>query len=148
MFQQIRRYLIAGLIVWLPIWVTFIVIKFMVEILDGTMKLLPKHYQPDALLGVHIPGLGVLVSVVVVLLTGMLVSNFLGRHLVTFWESIIHRVPLASTIYRGVKQILVSIFSSGGKAFRQVLLVEYPRKGIWSIGFFNRNRFLRIKNQN
>jgi len=133
--SHFRRYLIAGLLVWLPIWVTLLVIKFIVDVLDGTLKLLPNNYQPDNLLGMHIPGLGLLLSLLIVFFTGMLVTNIIGRHLVRYWETIVSKIPLVRTIYISVKQVLDTLFSSQGKSFRQVLLVEYPRKEIWSLAF-------------
>ena len=133
--RPIRGYLITGLIVWLPIWVTLLVIGFIVDILDGTLSLLPTAYQPDTLLGFHIPGLGVVVSVLVVFLTGIFATNIIGRHLVGLGESILARIPLVSSIYHATKQVLESVFKSGSDSFRRVLLVEYPRKGLWSVAF-------------
>lgn len=131
----LRRYLIAGLLVWLPIWTTLLIIGFLIETMDKTLSLLPRAYQPDTLLGFHIPGLGLVISIVVLILTGMLVSNFIGRRLVMLGEFFLERIPLVRTIYSAIKQVLVTVFSSGGQAFRKVLLVEYPRKGLWSIAF-------------
>ncbi len=135
MMRHIRRYLIAGLLIWVPIWVTLLVIRFMVDLLDKTLKLLPLSYQPDTILGVHIPGFGILFSILVVFLTGLLATNFVGHRLVALGESIVARIPLVRAIYNGVKQVLHTIFSSKTQAFRRVLLVEYPRKGLWSIAF-------------
>lgn len=131
----IRRYLIAGLLVWLPIWVTLLVIKFVIDILDGTMSLLPHAYQPEQLLGFAVPGLGVVISILVVFFTGMLVANFLGRKLVAFGEGIVARIPLVRSIHSAVKQVAVTLFSKDGQSFRKVYLVEYPRKGLWSVAF-------------
>lgn len=133
--KPIRRFLIAGLLVWLPIVATFLVIRFLVDVLDKSVALLPKVYQPDTWLGMHIPGLGVILSLVVVLLTGMIVTNFLGRRLVVLGEAILARIPLVRSIYNGVKQILETILKKDSASFRKVLLIEYPRKGIKSIVF-------------
>ena len=124
MKHTIRAYFVAGLLLWLPIWVTFLAVGFLVKLLDGTMRLLPVAYQPDHLLGMHIPGLGVVVSLLVVFFTGMFVTNFFGRRLVAFYESILARIPLVRTIYNAVKQVLESILSAGGDSFRKVLLLE------------------------
>lgn len=132
---HLRRYLIAGLLVWVPIMVTLLVIRFIIGILDSTMNLLPEAYQPDTLLGVHIPGLGILISLIIVFITGIAVTNYFGHRIVGFGESILDRIPLVRSIYKAVKQVLTTIFSSGSKSFRKVLLVEYPRKGLWSIAF-------------
>ncbi len=135
MMAMIRRYLLSGLIVWLPIWVTFLVLNFLVKIMDGSLRLIPTAYQPDYLLGFHIPGLGILFMLIILFLTGMLVANFLGRKFVDGWNRLIGRIPLVRSIYLGVQQIITTIISPKGKAFRKVLLVEYPRKGMWSIAF-------------
>jgi uncharacterized membrane protein len=131
----LRRYLISGLLVWIPIIVTILVIKFLVDILDSTLNLLPRHYQPDTLLGVHIPGIGVVLTLLIIFATGVVVANFVGRRVVTVWDGFIARIPLVRTIYMGVKQILETLFKPGGQSFRKVLLVEYPRVGMWSLAF-------------
>lgn len=133
--SYIRRYLIAGLLVWLPIWVTILVFKFLIDAMDNTLALIPAEYQPDKLLGFHIPALGAIISITVLFLTGVMVSNFLGRQLVALGDFILTRIPLVRSVYTATKQVLDTIFSSKGQAFRKVLLVEYPRKGMWSIAF-------------
>jgi uncharacterized membrane protein len=130
-----RKYLIAGLLVWMPLGITFLVIRAIVGFLDQTLLLLPEAYQPDNFLGIHIPGLGVLLAVVLVLATGMIVANLLGRRLVNAWESLLSRIPLVRTLYAGIKQILEAVLATDGQSFRRVLLVEYPRKGVWSLAF-------------
>ncbi|MDT8384358.1 MAG: DUF502 domain-containing protein [Gammaproteobacteria bacterium] len=129
-----KRYLIAGLLVWVPLGVTVMVINLLVGIMDKTLLWLPAAFRPDALLGFHLPGLGVLLSVIVVMVTGVVVANLFGRKLVRGWEMLLARIPLVRTIYASVKQILETVFSSG-QAFRKVLLIEYPRKGLWTLGF-------------
>lgn len=131
----IRRYIIAGVLVWVPIWVTLLVIRFMVDLFDTTLELIPDQYQPDHLLGFHIPGLGVIFALLIVVITGMLVTNILGNRLIQMWEFMLSRIPLVRTIYQAVKQVLTTVFSSSEDSFRNVLLVEYPRKGLWSIAF-------------
>lgn len=135
MMSSLRRYFISGLLIWLPIWITILALKFLVDILGATLILLPVKYQPDALFGVHIPGIGVIITLGVILLTGFLVANFIGRQLVVVWDSFIGRIPLVRTIYMGVKQVLHTLFTPGGQSFRKVLLVEYPRAGMWSLAF-------------
>lgn len=131
----LRRYLIAGLLVWLPLGVTVLVIKLLVDVMDGTLSLLPDAWQPDALLGFHLPGLGVVLSITVVLVTGMVVANLFGRRLVEAWESLLARIPLVRSIYAGVKQVAETLFSPGGQSFRKVVLIEYPRRGLWTLAF-------------
>ena len=130
-----RRYLIAGLLIWLPLGVTVMVIKLLVDMMDQTLLVLPVAYHPDVVFGFHIPGLGVLLSVTVVLLTGVVVANFFGRRLVALWEKALARIPLVRPIYSAVKQLTETVFTSGGQSFRKVLLIEYPRKGIWTLAF-------------
>jgi uncharacterized membrane protein len=130
-----RRYFIAGLLVLLPIWVTLLIIKFVVDLVDQSLSLLPMGSQPDVLLGVHIPGLGLLFAILIVFLTGMLVTNFIGTWLVALWEKLLSRIPLVRSIYTAVKQVLSTVFAPEGESFRKVLLIEYPRKGIWTIAF-------------
>ncbi len=130
-----KRYLIAGLLVWLPLGVTVLVIRLLVSFMDQLLVFIPLKYQPETLLGFNIPGLGVVMAVLIVLITGIIVANFFGRQLVAAWESLLGRIPLVRTIYHSVKQVAVTIFSSQGKSFRKVLLIEYPRKGIYTLGF-------------
>jgi uncharacterized membrane protein len=130
-----KRYLIAGLLVWVPLGITFLVIRALVGVMDRTLLLLPPDWRPEALLGFPVPGLGIVLSVLIVLLTGMVVANLLGRKLVEGWESLLNRIPLVRSIYSSVKQILETLFVSGGKSFRKVLLIEYPRRGIWTLAF-------------
>lgn len=133
--RSIRKYLLAGLLVWLPIWVTLLVIRFVIDTLDSTLSLLPNAYQPSQLIGYDIPGVGVVVSLTVVFLTGLLATNFLGKRLVSLGERFLAKIPLVRSIYNAVKQVLETLFSSSSQAFRKVLLIEYPRKGLWSIAF-------------
>ena len=130
-----RRYLLAGLVVWLPILATFGILRFIVDLLDQTLSLLPVAYQPEQLLGVSIPGFGVLLSLLLLLLTGILATNFLGQRLVVWSEAVLDKIPLVRSIYNASKQVIQAIFATNSQAFRKVLLVEYPRKGLWSIAF-------------
>ena len=133
--KSFRGYLLAGLVVWLPILVTMGVLRFIIDLLDNTLALIPKAYQPEQLLGIHIPGFGVILSLVLLLVTGIFATNFFGQRLVGWGESILSRIPLVRSIYNAVKQVINAILSTNSEAFRKVILLEYPRKGIWSIGF-------------
>jgi uncharacterized membrane protein len=130
-----KRYLVAGLLVWLPLGVTVMVVKLLVDLMDKSLLLLPRAYQPDQLFGIHIPGLGVILSVVIVLGTGVIVANLFGRKMVVLWEAFLARIPLIRSIYSSVKQIVETLFSAKGQAFKRVLLVEYPRKRMWTLAF-------------
>lgn len=133
--SHLRRYFIAGLLIWLPIWATLVIIKFLIDIMDGTLRLIPSEYQPDKLIGFHIPGLGLVISIAVIIITGMFVSNFIGKQFVALGEYILAQIPFVRTIYTAVKKVLETLFTSKDQSFRKVLLVEYPRKGLWSIAF-------------
>lgn len=131
----LRRYLVAGLLVWIPLGVTFVIIKFLVELMDRSLLWLPYGYQPEQLIGVNIPGIGVVLSVLVVLGTGVIVANFFGRHLIRLWEHLLARIPLVRSIYSGVKQVAETVLSGSGQSFSQVVLVEYPRRDAWTLAF-------------
>lgn len=133
--NYIRRYFISGLLVWVPIWVTILAIKFLMNILGATILLLPQRYQPDNLIGFHIPGIGVVITLFIIFFTGIIAANFLGKKLVAVWDAIVGRIPLVRSVHAGVKQIMQTLFTPGGQSFRKVLLVEYPRAGLWSIAF-------------
>ena len=131
----VRRYLMAGLLVWVPILVTVLVVRFILELMDGTLLLLPPSVRPEVLFGVHIPGLGAVLALLLLVFTGMLVSNIIGRSLVGLWEDLMNRIPFVRALYGGVKSFSTTILSNQGNSFKKVMLIEYPRKGIWSIGF-------------
>ena len=135
MMKRLRRYLVAGILVWLPLGVTIAIVMFLVRQMDRTLVLLPQQYHPEEWLGVGIPGLGVILTILLLLLTGVLTANFVGRWLVKAWESLLHRIPVARSIYSASKNFAEIVFSDSGNAFNKVLLVEYPRKGIYSLTF-------------
>ena len=135
MLSHFRRYIISGLLVWLPIIVTIIIIKFIVDLLSKSLLLLPTFLQPDVLFGFHVPGIGVVLTLLVILLTGVFAANFLGQKFVKVWERLMARIPIVRPIYTGVKQVTETLFKPGGQSFRKVLLVEFPRQGVWSIAF-------------
>jgi len=130
-----KKYLITGLLIWIPLAITIWVLDLIVSTMDQSLLLLPPQYQPQALLGYKIPGLGALLTVLVVFLTGVLASNILGQRLLLLWESILGRIPVVKSIYSGVKQVSDTLFAPGGQAFRKALLVQYPRQGSWTIAF-------------
>jgi uncharacterized membrane protein len=135
LLRALRRYLINGLLIWVPVLVTVLVVRFILELMDQTLLVLPRSLRPDTLFGLHVPGIGAILAVLIVLLTGLLVTNFIGRALVAIWEDALERIPFVRALYGGVKSFSETILSNSGKSFKQVLLVEYPRAGIWSIGF-------------
>ncbi|MAG01476.1 MAG: hypothetical protein CL388_09800 [Acidiferrobacteraceae bacterium] len=136
-----KRYLVAGLLVWLPLVVTIFAIRFLVNLMDRTLLLLPTAYQPETLFGFNIPGLGMLLALLVVFLTGIVVANFFGRQLVRLWEQMLARIPLVRSIYSAVKQIVETLFSGQGKSFRKVVMVEWPRRDMWTLAFVTGDAF-------
>lgn len=135
LLAYVRKVFISGLLVWLPILVTVLVIKFIIDILSKSLLLFPTEYQPDVLLGFHIPGLGVVLTILVIFLTGVIAANFIGRRLMAWGDGVVGRIPLVRSIYTGVKQVAETMLVPGGQSFRKVLLVEYPCAGVWSIAF-------------
>lgn len=135
MITTIRNYLISGLLVWLPVIITVFVIKFLFDLLSKSLLLLPPDWQPDRLIGFHVPGIGVVLTLVVIFLTGLIAANFIGRRLVQFGDHLMTRIPIVRSVYTGVKQVTETLFAPGGQSFRKVLLVEYPCPGIWSMAF-------------
>lgn len=131
----LRRYLVAGLLVWLPLVATFMVIRLLVQWMDHSLLLLPQHLRPEQLLGFPIPGLGVVLSLLILLLTGVVAANLFGRKLVRIWELLLFRIPLVRSVYSAVKQLLETMLSDNGQSFRKVLLVEFPRRGLWTLAF-------------
>lgn len=130
-----KKYLLTGLLVWVPLGITIWVLDLTISTLDQSLLLLPVNWYPDKLLGIHIPGLGVILTVVIVLGTGLLVHNVLGQRLLSYWERLLRRIPVVSSIYHSVKQVSDTLLSSNGLAFRKVLLVRYPHPGAWSLAF-------------
>jgi uncharacterized membrane protein len=131
---SLRRYLVAGVLIWLPILATLWVVTFFIHIMDETLLLLPESYRPQALVGFALPGIGAVFAFIVVLATGLLVTNLVGRQLVTLWEDLLNRIPFVRSVYGGVKSFTESVFSQSN-SFRKVVMVEYPRTGAWSLGF-------------
>ncbi|WP_066268271.1 DUF502 domain-containing protein [Hydrogenophaga palleronii] len=132
---SVRKWLFAGLLVLVPLIITLWVLDWVVSTLDLTLRILPTSWQPDQLFGMHIPGLGVLFALVVVLTIGALASNIIGNKLVGWWHALLHRIPVVRSIYSGVKQVSDTLFSEKGNAFRKALLVQWPHEGMWTIAF-------------
>ena len=130
-----KKYLITGLLIWIPLVITLWVLKFIVDALDQTLHLLPPEFRTENWLGFHVPGMGAVMTVVIVFLTGAFTTNLLGARLVNFWHEILHRIPVVNSIYSSVKQISDTLFSSSGQAFRKALLVRWPHEGMWTIAF-------------
>ena len=130
-----KRYLIAGLLVWVPLGITIWVLHFLLTSLDQILLVLPEAAQPRRMFGFDIPGLGVVLAFVILLVTGVVAANFLGARLIGAWESVLGRIPFVKSIYSSVKQVSDTLLSSKGNAFRKALLVEFPREGSWTIAF-------------
>jgi uncharacterized membrane protein len=131
----VKKYLITGLLIWIPLVITIWVLKLVVDVLDQSLLLLPVALHTENWLGVHIPGLGAILTVLIVFLTGVFATNFFGAQLVEVWHDVLHRIPVVNSIYSSVKQISDTLFSSSGQAFRKALLVQWPQEGMWTIAF-------------
>jgi len=130
-----KKYLIAGLLIWIPLVITLWVLLLIFDTLDQSLLLLPDTWRTEHWLGVHIPGLGAILTIVIVFGTGILARNFFGAQLVDLWNDVLARIPVVNSIYSSVKQISDTVFSSSGQAFRKALLVEWPHPGMWTIAF-------------
>ena len=133
--KHIRRYFVAGILVWLPLAVTYLLLRFLIGVMDKTLNLLPAAYHPEEVLGFHIPGLGLILTLIVLLVTGVLAANIVGSKVVGGWESLLDRIPVVRSVYSAAKSFTEIVFSDTGNAFKKVLLVEYPRKGIYTLTF-------------
>jgi len=135
MFGKLRKYIITGLLIWIPLGITVLVIKLLVDLMDKTILFLPPTWRPDVLLGFDVPGLGIIVSSVIIFVTGFFLTNLAGKRLIKWGENILERIPLVRSIYSAVKQVTETVLSSEGDTFSAVYLIEYPRKGIWTLCF-------------
>ena len=129
-----KKYLITGLLIWFPILITVLVVRGVLDFSDYALLLLPVSYRPHDIFGIHIPGIGLVLVFVLLLVTGLLFRNVLGHHVVRMWEVVIKKIPFVSSIYNGVKQALKVIFTTN-RSFQEVVLVEYPRRDCWSVAF-------------
>ena len=130
-----KKYFITGLLIWVPLAITAWVLALIVRTMDQTLLLLPEAIRPEHLLGVYIPGIGVIATLLVVFLTGLVTANIIGQRLLRFWEGVLSRIPVVKSVYYSVKQVSDTLFSTSGEAFRKALLVQYPREGVWTIAF-------------
>jgi uncharacterized membrane protein len=133
--SALRKWLVAGLLAIVPVAVTIAVLQWIIGTLDRTLAILPEAWQPDHLIGYHIPGFGVLLTLAILLIVGGVVSNFVGRRLVVWGDHLVTRIPVVRSIYSSVKQVSDTLFSPGGNAFRTAVLVQWPRTDVWTIGF-------------
>ncbi|MGE5493250.1 MAG: DUF502 domain-containing protein [Actinomycetota bacterium] len=133
--QLIKRYFITGLLIWVPLVITTWVLSLVVSTLDQSLRLLPEAVHPQNLFGFAIPGAGAVITLLMIFLTGVLAANFIGQKLVVWWERLLARIPVVNSVYNSVKQVSDTLFSPNGNAFRQALLVQYPREGSWTIAF-------------
>ena len=131
--STLRRWFVAGLLVWIPLGITLWVMKLLVDLMDESLLLLPMYLRSDALFGFHVPGLGIILTLAIVLGTGALAANFFGRKLLAIGDAMLTRIPIVRSIYGGVKQISDTLFSPEGKAFRSAVLVRYPHAGAWTV---------------
>ncbi len=130
-----KKYFITGLLIWIPLAITFMVLAWIVGTLDAILLWLPAEHQPSRYIGFDIPGVGVVASLLIIFFTGLIAANVLGQKLVRLWEALLARIPVVKSIYYSVKQVSDTLFSSSGQAFRKALLVQYPREGAWTIAF-------------
>jgi len=133
--QLIKRYFITGLLIWVPLVITGWVLSLIVSTLDQSLRLLPEAIHPQNIVGFAIPGVGALLTLAMILLTGLLAANFIGQKLVGWWDKLLSRIPVVNTVYKSVKQVSDTLFAPNGNAFRKALLVQYPRHGSWTIAF-------------
>lgn len=143
--KRLRRYLVAGILVWVPLGITAALIYVAVDLTDNTLLLIPEKYRPEELIGFHIPGLGVILAFLVLLVTGVLAANFVGRAFVGGWESLLERIPFVRAVYSAAKNFAEIVFSDSSQSFKKVLLIEYPRKGIYSLAFQTATRLGEIQ---
>ena len=142
----IRRYFITGLLIWVPLVITAWVLSVIVNTLDQSLHLLPEVMHPKNLFGFSIPGVGALLTLGMILLTGLLATNFIGEKLVLWWNALLSRIPVVNSVYKAVKQVSDTLFAPNGNAFRKALLVQYPREGSWTIAFLTGSPGGDIKN--
>ena len=133
--KKLQKYLIAGLLVWLPIVVTVLLFRFLITLMDQTLILLPSQIRPEAVIGFKLPGLGLILTLLVLIVTGIFAANFVGKSMVNFGEKIFKKIPIVRSVYSAAKNFADIVFSDTGQSFKKVLLIQYPRKGIYSLAF-------------
>lgn len=132
---MLRKYFITGLLILVPLSITLWVINSVIGLMDQSLLLLPPEWRPETMFGRHIPGVGTILTLLIILVTGLLTRNFIGNYVVAGWESLLNRIPIVNSIYSSVKQVSDTLFSSDGNAFRTAVMVQYPREGVWTIAF-------------
>ena len=130
-----KKYFVTGLLIWIPLSITFMLLAWIINTLDRILLWIPEGWQPKAFLGLDIPGVGVAITLLIILATGLIGANVLGQRVVRLWEGFLSRIPVVKSIYYSVKQVSDTLFSSSSHAFRKALLVQYPRTGAWTIAF-------------
>lgn len=133
--KKLQKYLIAGLLVWLPIVVTVLLFRFLITLMDQTLILLPSQIRPEAVIGFKLPGLGLILTLLVLIVTGIFAANFVGKSMVNFGEKIFKKIPIVRSVYSAAKNFADIVFSDTGQSFKKVLLIQYPRKGVYSLAF-------------
>ncbi|KAF1042633.1 MAG: hypothetical protein GAK35_02604 [Herbaspirillum frisingense] len=141
-----RKYFITGLLILVPLAITLWVLNLIISTMDQSLLLLPPSWRPEALLGFYIPGLGTILTLLIIFLTGLAARNFIGRQIVSLWEGLLTRIPVVKSIYSSVKQVSDTLFSSSGNAFRKAVLIQYPRQGSWTIAFLTGTPGGEVKN--
>ena len=133
--KRLRRYIVAGILVWLPIGITIFLVRILIGLLDRTLVLIPQRYQPEELVGFAIPGLGIVLTILLLLIMGLLAANIVGRSMVGLWESLLERIPVVRSVYSAAKNFAEIVFSDSSQSFKKVLLIEYPQKDLYSLAF-------------
>ena len=133
--KALKKYLITGMLVWLPIAVTIWAVSYIISAADRLISLLPEQWQPQYFWGFNIPGLGIIAAIVVLFLTGVFAANVLGRQILTAWDSLLGRIPVVKSIYSSVKKVSESLLSDSSRSFRTPVLVPFPQPNIWTIAF-------------
>ena len=145
--KKFRNYMIGGLLIWIPIVVTVWVVRFLSGILDQSLVLLPPPWRPEALVGQYVPGVGIVLSLLVLFLTGVMVRNLFGHRMVAGLEDLVRRIPIIGTVYGGAKTFSETVLTDKGTSFKQVLIVEFPRKGAWSVGFLTAENLEEVRSR-
>ena len=133
--KLIKRYFLTGLLIWVPLAITAWVLSLIISTMDQSLRLLPTAIHPQTLFGFNVPGAGAILTLAIILATGLVTTNFIGQKLVLWWERLLARIPVVNSVYHSVKQVSDTLFSSSGQAFRKALLIQYPRQGCWTIAF-------------
>lgn len=142
---RLRRYLVAGLLVWVPVGATILILKFLLDLMDRMLFLLPPPYRPEALLGFRIPGLGAILVLLILFVTGILAANLIGRRLVGWYEALLDRIPFVRSVYGGFKRFAEVVFSDTSTSFKKVLLIPYPHPGMYSLAFLTSDNLREVQ---